>query len=245
MFANNWSGTTVINPAGLTTGSGNNQHARVDILTGAANPYSTSAGLLANYYLGADAGGNPHAYTTYNVNLSTLLAGGGSFMLRFAEVDNLGLFNLGVDNVYLDWVANTAPIAVLTGLSPVTLGSGTTLYGTSSFDANLALGDVLSYAWDLDADGQFDDATSASSTLSSTFLSSLGVGNHTIRLRVTDTRGLASIAQGTLEINAPAAVPEPTTALLWLVGGLVVLRYGRGLRVEGRARKTAKEQTES
>jgi hypothetical protein len=34
-----------------------------------------------------------------------------------------------------------------------------------------------------------------------------------------------------------SAVPEPTTALLWLVGGVVILRYGRSQKSKGRSQK--------
>ncbi len=100
MFANDQSGFgPIINPAGLDYTASPNQHARVDILDGAAGPFDTGAGVLANFYLGVDAGPNPHAYTPYSFDISSVVAAGGTFQIRFAEVDNQLFFNLGVDNV--------------------------------------------------------------------------------------------------------------------------------------------------
>jgi hypothetical protein len=52
--------------------------------------------------LGVDPGANPHPYTNYAVDITALVGGGGSFMLRFAEVDNQLFHQLGVDNVSID-----------------------------------------------------------------------------------------------------------------------------------------------
>jgi hypothetical protein len=99
MFANSYGGTAV-NPGGLDyTVAGANQHARVDILRSGATPFDTGSGVLTNFFLGSDSGANPHAYTNYNFNITSLVGAGGTFQLRFAEVDNVNFFNLGVDNV--------------------------------------------------------------------------------------------------------------------------------------------------
>ncbi len=115
MFVNNWSeGGTVIDPSGLdysTGGTGDpNQHGRVDILTWFANPFDTGAGVLDNLYIGADPSAtNPNDYTSYSFNLTSLLGGGGTFQVRFAEVDNQDLFNQGVDNVSLTFELTPEP----------------------------------------------------------------------------------------------------------------------------------------
>ena len=72
--------------------------------------------------------------------------------------------------------------------------------GTTSTDPDA--GDVLTYAWDLDGDGQLDDSTSA--TPSFTYNTS---GNYQVRLRVTDTTG--SFDDDTLTVNAASGVPSP------------------------------------
>ena len=99
MFANSY-GEVSINAGGLDyTVAGANQHARVDILSSGATPFDTGSGVLANFFLGADSGPNPHAYTNYSFDITSLVGAGGTFQLRFAEVDNVNFFNLGVDNV--------------------------------------------------------------------------------------------------------------------------------------------------
>jgi len=107
LFANNYTATTV-NPIGLDHTDGANQHARVDILTSGAGAFDTGAGVLQNLYIGADAGANPHGYTHYVFDITSLVVAGGTFQIRFAEVDNQLFFNLGVDNVSI--VTQNAPV---------------------------------------------------------------------------------------------------------------------------------------
>jgi len=99
MFANDWDGGPIINPAGLTHLAGANQHVRVDILSAGSGPFDTGAGVLANFYLGIDAGVDPNPFTHYSFDISALVGGGGNYILRFAEVDNQFFLNMGVDNV--------------------------------------------------------------------------------------------------------------------------------------------------
>ena len=107
MFVNSYGGLA-IDPAGLTLNAGPNEHARVDILTAGASAFSTNpADILANFYLGIDTGSNPNPYTSYAFNLSSLLTAGQTYQIRFAQVDNLGFFNQGVDNVSI--LTNAVP----------------------------------------------------------------------------------------------------------------------------------------
>ena len=108
LFVNSFGGT-VINPIGLDFTDGANQHARVDILASGASAFDTGAGVLRNFYLGTDAGTNPHAYTNYTFDITSLVGGGGAFQLRFAEVDNQLFLNMGVDNVGIDATAGRVP----------------------------------------------------------------------------------------------------------------------------------------
>ena len=98
MFANDWDSGPICGP-GLTISAGVVQCARVDILSSAAGLLDTGAGVLANYFLGVDGGPDPHGFTSYLFDITALVGGGGTFRLRFAEADNQGFFNLGVDNV--------------------------------------------------------------------------------------------------------------------------------------------------
>jgi hypothetical protein len=81
-----------------------NQQARVDILVAGADPFSVAAGdVLFNAF--ATVSGDPLTvgYLTYTFDLTALLGAnlGQSLRLRFAEVDNVNLFNFGVDAVSL------------------------------------------------------------------------------------------------------------------------------------------------
>lgn len=101
MFANDQSGAgPVVDPAGLDFTVMANQHARVDILTDGSSPLDTGAGVLLNLFTGSDpAGSNPNPFTRYVVDITAIVGAGGLFDLRFAEVDNLRFFHMGVDNV--------------------------------------------------------------------------------------------------------------------------------------------------
>jgi glucose/arabinose dehydrogenase len=81
---------------------------------------------------------------------------------------------------------------------------------TASFDAAASSdgdpGDVLTYAWDLDGDGDLDDGTGP--TASATYDS---VGARTVRLRVTDVAGVSDTAETTIRVGTEAPVPTITT----------------------------------
>ena len=64
--------------------------------------------------------------------------------------------------------------------------------------------DALSYAWDLDSDGAFDDSTSAQASFTYT-----QTGSFQARLRVRDPSGLEDIDTATINVGSP---PTPTIA---------------------------------
>jgi hypothetical protein len=79
-----------------------NQQARVDILAAGADPLTVSASdILLNAL--QTMPGNPliSGYNTLSVDLTGLFAAnpGSTLRLRFAEVDNVAAFQLGIDNV--------------------------------------------------------------------------------------------------------------------------------------------------
>ena len=76
---------------------------RVDILTAAASPLSTSGLDIVTTIIApmVDPAPIPNPFTTYGANLSALLAVGGTYQLRFGEVDNQLFLNMGVDDVKL------------------------------------------------------------------------------------------------------------------------------------------------
>jgi PKD repeat protein len=88
--------------------------------------------------------------------------------------------------------------------------------GTSSSDAN---DDTLTYAWDLDGDGAYDDSTSPSPTY--TYQES---GSYTARLRVSDPNGASDTDSVVIDVcSAPpvATIDTPLPATTWKVGDVI------------------------
>ena len=114
--------------------------------------------------------------------------------------------------------ANRPPVASLVadrlnGPSPLTVNF--TAAGSSDPDP----GDTLSFAWDLDDDGQFDDSTAVAP--STTFVAP---GNHTVRLRVTDNHGATTVTSVVISVNntPPSVVIDlPLTTLRHSVNEMI------------------------
>jgi hypothetical protein len=82
-----------------------NQQARVDILSSSADPFSIgSADVLQNLFQTQPGDQFPAEYQSYSIDISPLLQShqGQTIRLRFAEVDNVNIFNFGVDNVSIN-----------------------------------------------------------------------------------------------------------------------------------------------
>lgn len=100
-----------------------NQQARVDFLAAGADPFSVAAGDVLMALFQTLPGDPPvSGYTHFSFDVTSLVNAnvGGSLLLRFAEVDNVGPFQLGVDNVSLDTgpgrpVAEPPALALLVG----------------------------------------------------------------------------------------------------------------------------------
>jgi PKD repeat protein len=113
---------------------------------------------------------------------------------------------------------NTPPTAVATatpttGAAPLTVAFD----GTGSFDPDPV--DTLSYAWDLDGDGAFDDSTAAQTTYTYT-----SQGIYTATLRVTDSIGASDTDSVTITVGntAPTAtINLPAAGTTWQVGTVI------------------------
>jgi glucose/arabinose dehydrogenase/PKD repeat protein len=109
---------------------------------------------------------------------------------------------------------NQPPFAVATanptsGAAPLTV----TFDGTASSDPD---GDALTYAWDLDGDGAFDDAAQATTSFTYT-----QPGTYTATLRVTDPSGASGTSSVTISAgNTPpdAVIDSPAASTTWKVG---------------------------
>ena len=122
------------------------------------------------------------------------------------------------------FLANQPPNAVLQanptfGLTPLTVNFS----AAGSGDPNP--GDTLIYAWDLDGDGQFDDASSIDAAW--TYPTP---GNRTVRLRVTDSFDVSDVETVVISAgNTPplAEILTPFAMSRWRAGQLLEFR-GRG-----------------
>jgi glucose/arabinose dehydrogenase len=116
--------------------------------------------------------------------------------------------------------ANHPPTAVVStgptsGTAPLTVAFD----GSGSHD--LDPGDQLSYAWDLDGDGQFDDSTAVAPSYTYTT-----PGTFTARLRVADAAGASDTESVTITVGGASSSPtpvidSPTSALRWKVGDAI------------------------
>jgi glucose/arabinose dehydrogenase len=120
---------------------------------------------------------------------------------------------------------NTAPTAVLqatpqSGAAPLSVHFD----GSASTDPDLATGDVLAFAWDLDGDGAFDDA--ATPAVDWVYPA---IGATTVGVRVTDLAGATGTAQVSIEVDesAPVAtIQSPALGTTWRVGDAIPFSGG-------------------
>ena len=124
---------------------------------------------------------------------------------------------------------NHPPTAVPGGPYMIATGEGVTFDGSGSFDINEDYpppwtDTIVSYLWDLDNDGQFDDATGEIVTLTWPEVEALGIfypadpqtgePKNTVSLQVTDSFGATSTGTAFLRIydNNPIAQAKATPA---------------------------------
>jgi glucose/arabinose dehydrogenase/PKD repeat protein len=117
----------------------------------------------------------------------------------------------------ITWSPDEPPVALATasptvGAAPLTVQFDAT--GSSDPD-----GDPLSYSWDLDGDGVYGDATSA--TPSYTYTQN---GIYNVGLQVSDGRGGVSTTHVTISVGIggpTATITAPTAGTLWKVGDVI------------------------
>jgi hypothetical protein len=82
-----------------------NQHARVDIMTATAGAFSVASGdVVANLFIDGTTS-SPLQYQSLSFDITSVVAAGGTFKLRFGEVDNQLFFAFGIDNVVVSLAA--------------------------------------------------------------------------------------------------------------------------------------------
>jgi PKD repeat protein len=115
----------------------------------------------------------------------------GVYTVRLVVTDTGGL--TGTDSAQVT-VNNLAPTAVISAPLFAEFGDTVTFDGTLSSDPG---GGILSYAWDLDNDGQFDDGTAAVVNL----VLSGGQDDYVVRLRVEDGNSGQDVATHTVSTS--------------------------------------------
>jgi PKD repeat protein len=118
---------------------------------------------------------------------------------------------------------NRAPVAVISHLPRVPRVGEPVELNVTAGDPD---GDLLQHAWDLDADGSFDDATGAAAT--TTFATP---GEHPVAVRSTDSAGASVVAFDSITV-----VPLPSQAVARLTPFPVVRVKGTAYRRHTRIR---------
>ncbi len=140
--------------------------------------------------------------------------------LQLGPNGDLYYVNLGSNQVRRIeyYLGNQPPVAV--ARANATNGPAPLLVqfdGSDSFDPDA--GDLLGYAWDLDADGAFDDST----LIDPQYTYTAG-GNYVVKLRVSDDAGLFDVDQVLVSVdNTPPIVTilAPVAGETWRVGDVL------------------------
>jgi hypothetical protein len=109
-----------VTPNSLDFNVSPNQQARVDILTAAGTAFDlTPADIAASVYQTHVGDALVSSYSLHSSIVSGLTAGA-TYQLRFAEVDNQGNFQMGVDSVSINAIPEPASFG-LTGITGIAL----------------------------------------------------------------------------------------------------------------------------
>ena len=119
--------------------------------------------------------------------------------------------------------ANQPPTADATA-TPTTGAAPLTVQFDGSGSSDPDAGDSLSYAWDLDGDGAYDDSTGVSPTYTYTTQ-----GVYTASLRVTDGHGASGTASVQISVGntgPTATISSPAPGTTWKVGDVIQFAGG-------------------
>lgn len=119
----------------------------------------------------------------------------GVYIARLEVTDDGGLVDTDTTMVT---ISNQPPVADANGPYTETIGMPIILDGSGSYDPD---GTIINWEWDLDNDGQFDDASGETITL--TFGS---VGTHVVGIRVTDEYGESDTDEASVTIIEAAVI---------------------------------------
>lgn len=163
---------------------------------------------IANLTFAPASNANGNSYATF------------TFQVHDGTVYSVASYTMTVDVTQV----NDPPIANSGGPYDISEGQGLVLHGEGSTDPE---GQLLSYAWDLDNDGLYDDAVAATPTLSGPVLKGLGLtpGVHTFSLLVIDDQAVSDVVATTVTITNLPPIAN--------IGGLYSIHEGQCLTLDG------------
>ncbi|QDU61709.1 FG-GAP repeat protein [Planctomycetes bacterium Pan216] len=148
-----------------------------------------------------------HAFSTFGTYTVTLTVTDSSDPAMSDSVSYLVAVDQG----------NVSP-TVLSAGGPYSIGQTDDVIAllATATDPNIPNGDYLTFEWDLDNDGEYDDTTGPTPSLTSGQVAGLGLGLgvHTIALRVTDIFGEEAFGSTTLEVIDSVAPDAPTISMI-------------------------------
>ncbi|MCC7430483.1 PKD domain-containing protein [bacterium] len=178
------------------------------------NPYSASCGETVTLDGSVSTAGSIGSITAYewDFNNDFIVDNVGAVVsypisaltsvINLRITTSLGIYAYASQNFSWNYGA-TAPAANAGGPYSAVENSSLNLNATATTDPNIACGDALSFDWDLDNDGFYDDATGVNPTISASLLASLPHFLNvpfTIKVRATDNEGLTGTANSTITI---------------------------------------------
>ncbi|HET9793469.1 MAG TPA: PQQ-dependent sugar dehydrogenase [Thermoanaerobaculia bacterium] len=156
------------------------------------------------------SGGQP------NASSRALFIGGASHPVDLEIGPGGDLFYVDHEGGAIHRIQYMTPAAVATA-TPESGAPPLTVQFDGSGSHGAAAGDTLTYAWDLNGDGVFNDSTAVSPA--KTYSTA---GQYTVRLKVTDEHGVSGVSDPltvTVAQGAPSPVIDtPSSSLTWKVG---------------------------
>ncbi len=131
------------------------------------------------------------------VTRSTSFAAAGTYTLTFRVTDKDGASHTGSVTIT---VINRPPVADAGGPYSTPEGSSVALSGSGSDPE----GDALTFAWDLDNDGSYDDASGPSAS----FFGVDGLNTHQVALKVCDSNGACATSTAVVQVINVAPVAD-------------------------------------
>ena len=188
-------------------------------VAGTANVHDNWQGTYGYLYQGSYWNGwgySYYSYWNYYQNSGSVYSTLGINASTQIHVNNLDPSITGIQWDAVAFVGDTVNFAV-DGSDPAGIGTS----------------ELMTFAYDLNNDGNYDDYAQSGGLSSSGSTTFAAIGVHTVGVRLTDGQG--GVTYGTFDVNvvdappAPSAVPEPATLTMWGLGalGCAVATYRR------------------